>query len=131
MSASDPFFSNGEKLIFPKSMRNSIMESVVVVTPNRHVIVFDGGHYSDTEHLVEIVRQFGNGVDYWFLSHAHDDHCGAIIELAKSNPAALEIRNVLYAFPPQEWLAARRCRGPRPSCARATASRWTARSPRS
>lgn len=106
MSASDPFFSNGEKLIFPKSMRNSIMESVVVVTPNRHVIVFDGGHYSDAEHLVEIVRQFGNGVDYWFLSHAHDDHCGAIIELAKSNPAALEIKNVLYAFPPQEWLAA-------------------------
>ena len=105
-SGAEKLFPEGEKLLFPKSSRNSIMESVVAVTPNHHhVIVFDGGHYVDAEHLVELILQYSDTVDYWFLSHAHSDHCGAVIELAKINADRLKIQNVLYAFPSQEWLA--------------------------
>ena len=101
----EKYFQNGEKLIFPKSARDRIMESVVVVTQNRHVIIFDGGLNDDADHLAELISQYSDTVDYWFLSHAHNDHCGAIIELANKKPDALKIKNVLYAFPPKEWLA--------------------------
>ena len=101
----EKYFPNGEILIFPKSSINSIMESVVVVTKNRHVIVFDGGQGADANHLAEIISRYSDTVDYWFLSHAHADHCGAIIELANKKPDALKIKNVLYAFPSHEWLA--------------------------
>ena len=99
------YFSDGVRMVFPRSSRNSIMESVVVVTPNRHVIVFDGGHYADADHLADVILQYSDTVDYWFLSHAHSDHCGAVIELAKKRSDALKIAKVLYAFPPQQWLA--------------------------
>ncbi|MBQ4480632.1 MAG: MBL fold metallo-hydrolase [Victivallales bacterium] len=99
------YFPGNVRMVFPRSSRNSIMESVVAVTPNRHVIVFDGGHYADADHLAEVILQYSDTVDYWFLSHAHSDHCGAIIELAKKRPDALKIAKVLYAFPPQQWLA--------------------------
>jgi beta-lactamase superfamily II metal-dependent hydrolase len=101
----DKYFPNGEKLIFTKSAINSIMEAVVVVTPNRHIIVFDGGRPEDGKHLAEVISQYSDTVDYWFLSHAHSDHCGALMTIAKKMPDALKIKNVLYAFPPQEWLA--------------------------
>ena len=104
-SAAEKLFANGEKLIFPKSSRDSIMASAIVVTKNKHVIIFDGGFYVDSGHLVEIVKPYSETIDCWFLSHAHDDHCGAIIDLAKTNPDALKVRNVLYSFPPQKWLA--------------------------
>lgn len=57
--------------------------SFVFQLPNGHFIVSDGGREADGEKLVEYLRdQAGTGedviIDAWFITHYHDDHCGAL-----------------------------------------------------
>lgn len=101
-----PLFPNGETVIFPKSATNSQMASAVIITKNHKVIVFDGGTPGDSAHLQEMITSYSDAVDYWFITHPHLDHCGALIGLFE-NPASMKIQkihNVLYSFPPEEWL---------------------------
>ncbi|MCQ2404320.1 MAG: MBL fold metallo-hydrolase [Lentisphaeria bacterium] len=103
--SAEPLFANGEKLIFPKVINNGLMSSVIIITKNKHAIVYDGGHAADCDHLVELVRQYTDTVDCWFLTHAHNDHVEALIELFKKNPVPLKVKNVLYHFPSLEWFS--------------------------
>ena len=92
----------GETLIVPRSSRDSIMFSAVIVTRNRKIIVFDGGRYFDWEHLLGVIKRYGDTVDCWYLTHAHDDHVGALLELFRQRPGALKVRKLLYNFLPFE-----------------------------
>ncbi|MCQ2397110.1 MAG: MBL fold metallo-hydrolase [Lentisphaeria bacterium] len=103
--ADEKLFANGEKLIFPKVTNNGLMSSVVIITKNKHAIVYDGGHAADCDHLVEVVKKYTDTVDYWFLTHAHNDHVEALIELFKKNPVPLKVKNILYSFPSLEWFS--------------------------
>ncbi len=102
--ADDKIFANGEIMIFPKSVTGRQMCSAIIITQNRHAIVFDGGYEADAAHIVELVKQYTDTIDYWFLTHAHDDHCYAFLEFFNQTPQPLKVNNVLYSFPPTDWL---------------------------
>ena len=51
----------------------------LIQTVNNKLIVVDGGRDIDSEHLINEIKLLGNGkVDYWFLTHAHNDHIGGV-----------------------------------------------------
>lgn len=77
----------------------------VLRTCDGHTIVFDGGWDKDVPYLLDLIKtECGGKVDAWFLTHAHIDHCGAIAEIAKNYLDEIEIENLYYNFPTQEWL---------------------------
>jgi glyoxylase-like metal-dependent hydrolase (beta-lactamase superfamily II) len=76
----------------------------LIQTTNNKLIVVDGGRDIDSGHLVNEIKQMGNGkVDYWFLTHAHNDHIGAIMEILKDDACDISIENLCYHFNTKDW----------------------------
>lgn len=72
-------------------------------TRNGELIVIDGGRDIDAEIIKEYIYEYGDGkVDHWFITHAHNDHVGAIIEILKDDNS-IEIENLYYKFLSDEW----------------------------
>ena len=46
-----------------------------------HLIVVDGGWEYNAENVKKVIRQLGNHVDAWILTHPHEDHMGAFCEV--------------------------------------------------
>lgn len=85
----------------------SQMLSTVFVSPEGRVLVVDGGFYDDGPFLRSFLQSLGGKVDYWFLTHAHDDHYGALVEMFHAaGGAGVEIGELIYDFPPRAWLEA-------------------------
>ncbi len=61
------------------------MMGYVIKTDDGKVIVIDGGHYNQHEELYRVLSEVGKEVDLWILTHLHDDHFGAIIDLFKAH----------------------------------------------
>lgn len=78
------------------------MMSYVLRTRSGKIIVIDGGRDSDAAYLKDFIVARGGTVDMWFLTHVHDDHCGALITLLKE-PGDLEIGALYASFPDAEW----------------------------
>ena len=57
------------------------MMGYVIKTNDGHTIVFDGGHFNQSDELYRIVKMAGGHVDMWFLTHIHCDHYASMIEL--------------------------------------------------
>ena len=82
---------------------NGLMEGYVLVTVSGKTVVSDGGQTSDVAELQEILSLCGNKVDYWFLTHYHDDHIPALIEILSNDIYdSISIENLYYAFPSLE-----------------------------
>lgn len=72
-------------------------------TRNGELIVVDGGRDIDAEIIKKYIYEYGNGkVNHWFITHAHDDHVGAIIEILKEDNS-IEIENLYYKFLSDAW----------------------------
>ena len=68
----------------------------IIRTRNNKLIIVDSGYPDDAELVYSYIEKFGNGtVDYWFITHPHEDHCGAMIELLKSDKE-FNINNLCY-----------------------------------
>lgn len=81
------------------------MMGYVLRTDSGQTIVFDGGWKHNVPYLTELLKtRCGGKVDAWFLTHAHIDHCGALAEILTTAPESLEIKELYYNFPTQEWL---------------------------
>ncbi len=79
-------------------------------TNQNTLIAVDGGRDIDAPLLKEYIDKYGNGkVGYWFITHAHGDHAGALVELLKSYD--IEVENLLYSFNTKEWYEANDLRG--------------------
>ncbi len=61
------------------------MMGYVIKTDDGKIIVIDGGHYNQQEELYRVLEDVGKDVDLWVLTHLHDDHFGAIIDLFKAH----------------------------------------------
>lgn len=46
-----------------------------------HFIVVDGGWVDNTEEVRTVIEENGNHVDAWILTHPHQDHIGAFMEI--------------------------------------------------
>ena len=76
----------------------------LIQTANNKLIVVDGGRDIDSEQLISNIKSIGNGkVDYWFLTHAHNDHIGAFMKIIKDDTCDITVENLCYHFNTKEW----------------------------
>ena len=72
----------------------SQMMGYFVKTSNGKNIVIDGGTPSDSENLQKYINQNGGKVDYWFITHFHTDHTGALADIL--NNTKISIDKIIY-----------------------------------
>ncbi|MBN1343674.1 MAG: MBL fold metallo-hydrolase [Phycisphaerae bacterium] len=82
------------------------MMSYVIRTVNRKLIVVDGGNAGDAPYLKDFIRERGNKVECWLISHMHGDHVTALCEIL-ANREGMEIKEIYVELPDLEWT--RRC----------------------
>ncbi len=82
--------------------RNS--NSYLIRTKNDKLIVVDGGEIGDADFLLEYIMKYGNGkVDYWYITHPHSDHIGALCELLGRENSNIQVENLYYSFNELKW----------------------------
>lgn len=75
----------------------------IIRTRNNKLIIVDGGRTNDAKILYEYITKYGNKkVDYWYITHPHEDHVEALLELLNGD-YNLEIENLYYSFNSLEW----------------------------
>lgn len=81
---------------------DDLLNCFIITTESGKVIVIDGGHRFSSLHLMkklkEITGQEKPVVNAWFLTHLHEDHIDAFIEIQEKHAEELEIKKVYYNF---------------------------------
>ena len=72
------------------------MNSFVLVTASKKVIVMDGGTFKDYVYLRDFLYSITDKVDAWFISHYHSDHIGALAIMLYNRD--IEIDTLYYDF---------------------------------
>ena len=74
----------------------------IIRTQNGKLILVDGGRNLDAPIVLDYINRFGNGrVDYWLITHAHEDHVGALTTLLETENIVIE--NICYSLNSLEW----------------------------
>ena len=68
------------KLHMLDSVRDTINTSFIL-EEGEYKIAFDGGFACEAEKLYEYLCSVGGVIDGWFLTHIHDDHICAFINI--------------------------------------------------
>lgn len=83
------------------SQVNTIGNSYVIQTVNGRVIVMDGGSKEETSYLRGFISALGAEVEAWFISHPHDDHFEALLEILR-DPQDIKINRIYHSrFTPE------------------------------
>lgn len=77
------------------------MMGYIIKTKNDKMIVIDGGLGEDAKNLLKYIQNHDNKVDYWFLTHNHNDHAGAFVEIMKSDD--VQVDNIYVSLNEKEW----------------------------
>ena len=103
--------SGGGRVYALSSRIDSISLSTVFVSPEGKILVVDGGHLAqggDGKFLGDFLHKLGGHVDYWFITHAHGDHYGALVTMSeKPDFYGVTIGELIYNFPDIEWMLKR------------------------
>lgn len=73
----------------------------LIKTKNNKLIAIDGGLKENTQNLINQINENGGIVDYWFLTHLHDDHLGAFVEIIKNTN--IQINNIYVSLNDLSW----------------------------
>lgn len=76
------------------------MMGYVIQTKNKTVII-DGGLREDSENLQNKIKECGNKVDVWFLTHPHMDHVQAFLDIVENTD--IQIDKVYATFNDLDW----------------------------
>ena len=79
-----------------KTNTSQQMMGYFIKTENGKIIIVDGGNIGDSQNLQNYINSNGGKVDYWFLTHFHTDHTGAISDII--NNTNIKIENIIYNF---------------------------------
>lgn len=72
-------------------------------TKANKLVMIDGGTKENKEHVLEEIKKNGGIIEYWFITHAHDDHYGVLKEILKENMAGIKINNIIVSLNDEEW----------------------------
>lgn len=86
----------------PNQTSTQIM-SYVLKTAHGKVIVIDGGMAGDAPYLTGFLTGLGGNIEAWFITHPHDDHFNALIEILKQ-PGPLMIGPIYGSLPDVAWI---------------------------
>ena len=77
------------------------MMGYIIKTSTGKVIAIDGGTSEDEPNLINHIKELGNKVDVWFITHPHSDHAGAFIKLVQETD--IPIGKIYYTMNEVEW----------------------------
>lgn len=79
------------------------MMGYVIRTYDNKTIVIDGGLRADSTKLLNKIKEYGNDVDYWIITHPHQDHAGAFNDIIENHNSELNIKELIYTANDVEW----------------------------
>ena len=79
----------------------SQMMGYIIKTKNNQIIAIDGGISADTQNFVKYINENNWKVNYWFLTHAHNDHASVLVDVI--NNKNVEIENIYASLNEKEW----------------------------
>lgn len=94
-------YSNGIEITQLSPQGSRQMMGYFLKTKEDTVIVIDGGTEEDSENLKKYIDNNDGTVDYWIMTHTHDDHIGAMVSLLEQN--AVKIENIVCSLNEFEW----------------------------
>ena len=94
-------YNNHLELTQLGNMTTRQMMGYFLKTKDNKNIVIDGGTTGDSQNLIHYINQNGGEVDTWFITHPHEDHVGAIIEIL--NNTQIPIHNIYVTLNTPEW----------------------------
>jgi len=86
----------------PNQTKSQMMSYVLRGTGGK-IIVIDGGTVGDAPYLRAFLTDQGGVVDAWFITHPHDDHCSALVEILK-DPQGIRIGPIYASLPEAAWI---------------------------
>ena len=79
---------------------DDLLNSFIITSKSGAVVVIDGGHEFNAKHLLERLKEITGEdkphIDGWFLTHLHEDHINAFLEIVENNPDAVDVDKVYY-----------------------------------
>lgn len=102
LSVSEASSSYSPTLYMLSSEQEAQMLSSVIRTNDGKCIVIDGGWTYDANKLVSVIKQCGETVDAWLITHADPDHIGALYEIM-SGRYKINISAIYCSLANNEW----------------------------
>ena len=78
------------------------MMGYVIVAPDGSISCIDGGNTCEADYMLAMCRKYGGRkphIRYWFLTHAHSDHCDAFLALLPTRDVDFTLDRLVYTFP--------------------------------
>ena len=75
-------------------------EMCYTITTDNGLAIIDGGWEYEEDRLRKIIAQYGNSVDAWILTHPHNDHMTAFLDIYK-DPQGIAIHHVYTVEMPE------------------------------
>lgn len=85
-----------------QSFFEEVQMGYIIKTDDRKIIVIDGGGPRTAPMLEAYIKQLGNTVHTWVITHPHIDHVGALLEIM--NTPDIEIKRILHTSIDLDWV---------------------------
>lgn len=94
-------YHNGIELTQLSPQWKAQMCGYFIKTRDNKIIVVDGGNILERANLDQYIQKNGGKVDAWFITHPHNDHIGAMLELINGNN--IQVDHIYASLNTDEW----------------------------